>query len=99
MTPLHLQIQDLYPGTNIDVEVSSGDDDVSMKKSTSNDARDGGASSAELIAPNPIRSNAPGQTDPSVADRVASTDPPVGGCRCKHSPPVHKRKQALPSVD
>jgi hypothetical protein len=28
MSPLGLQIQDLYPGASIDVEVSSGEDDV-----------------------------------------------------------------------
>jgi hypothetical protein len=80
------------------MEVSSGEDDV-MKKSGGDDAGDGGASSAEPIAPNPIRSNVPGQTDPSVADQVASTNPPIGGCTCKRPPPIPKQKQIIPSID
>jgi hypothetical protein len=78
--------------------VSSDEDDV-MKESAGDDAGDGAASSAELIAPNPIRSNALGQTDPSIVDRNASTDPPIGGHRRKHPPPITKRRQALPSAD
>jgi hypothetical protein len=69
------------------VDVSSGEDDVTKKS-----AGDGGASSAEPIAPNPIRSNASGQTDPSVADRAASTDPLIGGRRRKRPSPVPKQK-------
>jgi hypothetical protein len=80
------------------VEVPSGEDDVT-KKSASDDAWDGGASSAEPITPNPIRSNTPGQTNPSVANQAASTDPPIGGHKPKRPPPVPKRKQALPSAD
>jgi hypothetical protein len=107
MTPLGLQIQDLYPVANIDVEVSSGDDDVltldalatKQKKSVGNDVEDGRASSAEPIAPNPISSNTSGQTDPSVTDRAASTNPPVGERRRKRPPPVPKWKQALSSTD
>jgi hypothetical protein len=41
------------------VELSSGKDDVT-KKSAGDDAGDGGASSAELIAPSTIRSDASG---------------------------------------
>jgi hypothetical protein len=107
MTSLGLQIQDLYPRVSIDVEVSSGDDDVpkldalatAQKKSVGDNAEDGGASSAKLIAPNPISSNAPGQTDPSVADWTASTNPSVGRHRCKCPPPIPKRKQALSLAD
>jgi hypothetical protein len=48
------------------VEVSNGNDDVptldalatKQKKSAGDDAEDGGASSAEPVAPNPISSNA-----------------------------------------
>jgi hypothetical protein len=66
MTPLGLQIHDLYPGANIDVEVSSGDADLptfdalatKQKKLAGDAAKDGGASSAEPIAPDPIKSNA-----------------------------------------
>jgi hypothetical protein len=39
--------------------------------------------------------NAPGQTDPSIADRATSTNPHIGGCRHKRPLPVPKRKQAL----
>jgi hypothetical protein len=80
------------------VEVSSGEDNVT-KKSAGDDARDGGASSAEPTTPKSIRSNAPGQTDPSVANRAATTDPPVGGRRHKRPPSIPKWKQALPSID
>jgi hypothetical protein len=78
--------------------VSSSEDDV-MKKSVGDDARDGGASSTEPIAPSQIRSDTPGQTDPSVADRAASTAPPMDGYRHKRPPPVPKWKQAFPSTD
>jgi hypothetical protein len=66
---------------------------------TGDDAEDGGASSAKSIAPDPISSNTPKQTDPSIDDRAASTNPPVGGCRRKRPPPVPKQKQALSSAD
>jgi hypothetical protein len=69
------------------------------KKITGDDAGDGRASSAEPNAPNLIRSNEPGPTDPSIADRAATTDPPIGGCRHKHPSFVPKRKRALPSSD
>jgi hypothetical protein len=78
--------------------MSSGEDDV-MKKSAGDDGRDEGAFSAESIAPNPIRSNMLGQTDPSIADRANSTDLPIGGRRRKRPTPVPKRKQALSSTD
>jgi hypothetical protein len=50
MNPFHLQTQELYPKDNIDVEVSSGEDDVArldasvdkLKKSVGDDAEDGG---------------------------------------------------------
>jgi hypothetical protein len=80
------------------VEVSNGEDDVT-KKSAGDDTEDVGASSAEPIAPSLIRSDALGQTDPSIADQAASTTPPMGGRRHKCPPPVSKQKQAFPSVD
>jgi hypothetical protein len=80
------------------VEVSNNEDDVT-KKSVGDDVGDGGASSAELITPNLIRSNASGQIDPSVADRPTSTDALVGGRRRKRPLLVPKQKQALPSAD
>jgi hypothetical protein len=80
------------------VEVSNGEDDVT-KKSAGDDAGDGGASSIELIAPNVIRSNAPGQAHPYVANQATAIDPPVEGRRHKCPPPIPKRKQALSSAD
>jgi hypothetical protein len=70
------------------VDVSSGEDDA-PKKSTSDDARDGGASSAESIAPNPIRSNVLVPTGPFVTEWAATTDPPIGVRRHKRPPPPH----------
>jgi hypothetical protein len=80
------------------VEVSSGEDDAT-KKSTSDDTGDGGASSAEPIAPILISSNVLELADPSVADRVASTDPPASGHRGKRPPSIPKRKQSSSSAD
>jgi hypothetical protein len=37
--------------------------------------------------------------DPSVADRVASTDPPASGHRGKRPPSIPKRKQSSSSAD
>jgi hypothetical protein len=76
------------------VEVPSGEDDVT-KKSAGNDTGDGGASSAEPVAPNLIRSNTPRQTYPSIVDRAASTDPPVGGRRHKSPLPVPSGNKRL----
>jgi hypothetical protein len=64
---LSLQTHDLYPETNVDVKVSSGNDRVSkndtstsrQKEPVGNDADGGGVSSADLIAPSPISSNVP----------------------------------------
>jgi hypothetical protein len=98
MTPFFLQSYDIYPKVDFDVEVSSGDDDV-MKKSVGDDARDGRASSAELIAPILINSNVSKHVDFSITDRVTSTDPPASGRRCKRPPPVPKWKQSSSSTD
>jgi hypothetical protein len=89
------------------VEVSSGEDDVlkpdapttRRRKSAGDDAKDGGASSTELIAANLINSTMPEQTNPSIADRATSINPSAGRRRRKHPPPAPKRKQALPSTD
>jgi hypothetical protein len=72
------------------VEVSSSEDDVT-KKSASDDAGDGGASSVEPVAPIPICSNVLEQANPSVADRVTSTGPPTSSRRHKHPLPIPKR--------
>jgi hypothetical protein len=75
------------------VEVSSGDDDVT-KKLAGDDTRDGGASSAEPIAPILISSNVSEQADPSIIDQIALTDPFANQRRCKRPLPVPKRKQS-----
>jgi hypothetical protein len=85
MIVYYLQTQGLYPKVHIDMEVSSSEDDVpktdpsadKRKAPDGNDAEDGGAFSAEPIAPNPINS--------SYANRVASIVPPTSGNGHKHS--------------
>jgi hypothetical protein len=67
------------------VDVSSGEEDA-PKKSTSKDARDGGATLAEPITPKPIRSNVLVPTGPSVTEWAATTDPPIGVRRDKRPP-------------
>jgi hypothetical protein len=102
-----LQNQELYPKVHIDVEVSSGEDDVSKtdasadktKAPDGNDAEDRGVSSAEPIAPNPIRSNTTEQADSSIFDRAASIVPPASGRGRKHSATAIRRNQPLPSAD
>jgi hypothetical protein len=80
------------------VEVSSGEDDVT-KKSAGDDVVDGGASSVESITPISISSNVSEEANPSVADRVASTNAPTSRRRCKRPLPVPKRKQSSSSSD
>jgi hypothetical protein len=107
MNPIFLQSQDLYPKADINVEVSSGEDDVPkpdalmtrQKTSAGDDAEDGGASSAEPIAPNPTSSNVLEQTDPFVADRAGSTNPSASERRPKRPLPAPKQKQVLPLAD
>jgi hypothetical protein len=78
--------------------VLSGDDDASkidastanLKASDGDGAEGEGASSLELIAPGPIGSNAPVQTDSSAIDRVAPGAPSTGGHKCKRPPTVPK---------
>jgi hypothetical protein len=92
------QSQDLYLKAHIDVEVSSGEDDVSRpdalvdkpKKSADDDAGDRGVSSAELITTNPISCSVSKQSDPSTAVRVTA---PVllSGKRGQKCPPPATR--------
>jgi hypothetical protein len=106
MNPFCLQIQDFYPQTLIDVEVSSGEDDVprptasadKMKKSDDDDAEDEGVSSAEPIAPNPISFGAPGQSDPSAVARVVTSVPPPGKRGHKRPLPATRRNKPLDQV-
>jgi hypothetical protein len=106
MNPFRLQIQDPYPKALIDVEVSSGEDDVSrptasankLKKSAVDDAKDGGVSSAEPIAPNPISSGTPGQSDPSIAAWVVAPVLPSGKHGQKCPLPATRRNKPLDQV-
>jgi hypothetical protein len=70
-----------------------------QKKSTGDDAEDGGASTAKPIAPILISSNVTEQANPSVTDQLASTDPPAIERKRKRPPPVPKLKQSSSSVD
>jgi hypothetical protein len=102
-----LQTQGLYPKVHIDVEVSSGEDDVlkteastdKRKAPDGDDAEDREASSVELITPNSVRSDALEQTDSSIADWVASIVPSASEHGCKHSTTIVRRNQPLPSAD
>jgi hypothetical protein len=104
---LCLQTQGLYLEARVDVEVSSGKDDVpktnalidKKKASAGDDAKDGGVSSAEPITPYPISSDVSEQAEPSVADRPAPVIPPTGRHGRKRPPPIIKRKHPLPSAD
>jgi hypothetical protein len=75
-----------------------GDDNV-LKEPTGDDADDGGATSAEHIAPDPIDSNMVGQAHPSVADWVDVTAPLAGGQKRKCPPLALKHKQSKTPVD
>jgi hypothetical protein len=57
-----------------------------LNRKNGDDTENGGASSVESISPNLISSNASKQTDPFIADRATSTNPPVGGRRRKRPP-------------
>jgi hypothetical protein len=87
--------------------VSSGEDDVSNTDALTNkrkapdddDAEDGGASSAEPISPDPIRSNTSEQADSSLTYRAASIVHPASGRGCKRPTTAIRQNQPLPSVD
>jgi hypothetical protein len=97
----------LYPKVHIDVEVSSGEDDVPKTDASANkkkapdgdDVEDKGASSIESITPNPIRSNASEQADSSITDRAASVVPPASRRGRKRSTTTVRQNQPLPLVD
>jgi hypothetical protein len=101
-----LWTQGLYPVPHTDVEVSSCEDNApkpdastgKLKAPAGDDAEDVGVISAEPIAPNPIRSDAPEQVDSSIIDQVISVVSPAGGHGCKHPLPVLRHKQPLPST-
>jgi hypothetical protein len=89
------------------MEVSSGKDDVlkpdapatEQKKSIGDDAEDGGVSSTEPITPDPISSNTLEQTDPSITNQAASSNPSTSRRGHTRPSPIPKRKHALSSVD
>jgi hypothetical protein len=89
------------------VEVSSGEDNVpkidasayKRKAPDGDDDEDGGASSTELIAPNPMRSNTLQQADSSITNRATSIVPPASGPGCKHSMTAIRRNQPLSSAN
>jgi hypothetical protein len=70
-----------------------------LKEPAGDDAKGGGATSAEHIAPNPINSNMLGQAHPSVIDRVHATVLSANGQKRKRPPPALKRKQSKPTTD
>jgi hypothetical protein len=79
--------------------LSGDDDDPQIDASTANlqaldgdNAKGEGVSSVEPVTPGPIGSNAPVETDPSIAERIAPSAPSVGGQKQKCSPTVPKRK-------
>jgi hypothetical protein len=87
------------------VGVSSGEDDmmktdasIDKKKSASDDAEDGGASSAKLIAPNLISSDVLEQFDPCAATQVAAPFLPTGKHGRKCPLPAPKRNRPLDQV-
>jgi hypothetical protein len=92
----------MYPEARIDVEVSIGEDDVPKPDASTsqreapddNDAGDGGVSSAEPKAPNPISSSTLKQSNPSTADLV-STDVPPGRHGHKHLAATRQNKSLL----
>jgi hypothetical protein len=107
MIVYYLQTQGLYPNVHIDVEVSSGEDNVpktdtsvdKRKVPDGDDTEDGGVSSAKPITPNPIRFDAPEQADPSIIDRAASIVPPASGRARKRPTTTIRRNQPLPSAN
>jgi hypothetical protein len=102
---VYLQTQGLYPEVDIDVEVSSIEDIVlgpkldvpaDQKKVTiDDDAGDGGVSSVELIAPNPISSGVTKESDPSAIVQVPIDVRPTGGRGCMHPPLATRWKKPI----
>jgi hypothetical protein len=88
------------------VEVSSGEDDVlrptaspnKLKKSAGDDVEGRGVSSAESIAPNPISSSAPGQSNPSAAAQVVTPILPSSKHGQKCPMPATRRNKPLDQV-
>jgi hypothetical protein len=96
-------LQGLYPNHHTDVELSNSDDDVlktnssvnKQKMTTGNDAKGGGVSLAEQIAPNPISSSVPEQAKPPTTDQVDVVAPSTSKQKWKLPLPMPKRKPSL----
>jgi hypothetical protein len=56
-------------------------------------------SSAEPIAPNPISSSVPKQSDPSAAVQVSTDIPPTGRRGRKRPPPATRQNMPILQVD
>jgi hypothetical protein len=86
--------------------VLSGNDDVpkivasaaNLQVPDGDDAEGEGTSSVEPIAPSLIGSNAPEQTDPSIADQAALGAPSAGGHKRKRPPTIPKHRQTKTST-
>jgi hypothetical protein len=97
-----------YPEACVDVNLSSDDDaepepkpDASTVLKGSADDDDGydGVTSAKPIAPGPISSTVPEQSDPSITDRVPAIALSTGKRGCKRPPSVTKRSKPITLVD
>jgi hypothetical protein len=86
--------------------VLSGDDDApkidasvaNLQMPDGDDAEGDGASLVELIAPGPIGSNMPTQTDLSAFNRAALGAPSTSGHKRKRPPTVPKRRKTKTST-
>jgi hypothetical protein len=67
-----LVIQDLYPDSQVDVELSDGDNNNEQNKPAGDEVEDKGAPSTEPIAPNPTDSSVAGDTRPLVFSQIAT---------------------------
>jgi hypothetical protein len=90
--------QDLYPKHQVDAELFDGENN-GQKEPASDDAEGKGGSSAELIAPNPIRSSAVGQIHHSAPGQVDADIPSGSGQKRKRVPLASKRKPSKSSTD
>jgi hypothetical protein len=86
--------------------VLSGDDDApkidasiaNLQAPDGDDAEGDEASSVETIAPGPIGSNTPVQTDPTTSDRGALGAPSASGHKRKHPLTIPKHRQIKTST-
>jgi hypothetical protein len=101
-----MQTQGLSPKAQIDVEASSAEDDVprpttsadKLNKLAGDDAEDRGLYLAKPIATNPIGSDAPGPSNPSITARFVTPILPLGKHGQKHPPPAARHNMLLDQV-